>query len=74
LYITLDQLSTYLGLTESYIKEQLLLGNVKGVYDGKQWLFNKEQFAMQKDQLEHKRRQLLKELELEEDWDARDED
>ncbi|AIC95093.1 excisionase family DNA-binding protein [Shouchella lehensis] len=74
MYITLEQLSTYLGLTESYIKEQLHLGNIKGVYDGNRWLFNKEQFALHKDRLEQKRKQLLKELELEEDWDAKDED
>ncbi|WP_088103508.1 excisionase family DNA-binding protein [Halalkalibacter urbisdiaboli] len=76
MYVSIQELATYLGVTEDYIVEQIQLGHIKAVFDGKQFLLNKEQFSWHKEQLDIKRKQLLMELEepLPEDWDAKDED
>lgn len=76
MYISLNQLAVYLGVTESYLRGQLLLGNISGVFDGKTWLFNQSQFDIHKKQLDDKRKQAVKDDEepIPEDWDAHDED
>lgn len=76
MYISLKELAEFLGVTESYIRQQLLIGNIVGVFDGERWLVNKSQFMIHKQQLEAKRKQTLKDEEepIPEDWDAKDED
>ncbi|WMM31376.1 excisionase family DNA-binding protein [Shouchella clausii] len=76
MYISLQELASYLGVTQSYLMEQAHLGNIRGVYDGETWLFNKTQFEKLKEQLEKRHRQYMKEEEepIPDDWDAHDED
>ncbi|MFP7285221.1 excisionase family DNA-binding protein [Shouchella clausii] len=75
-YISLQELASYLGVTQSYLMEQACLGNIRGVYDGEMWLFNKTQFEKLKEQIEKRQRQCMKEEEepIPDDWDAHDED
>ncbi|WP_096199051.1 excisionase family DNA-binding protein [Bacillus sp. FJAT-45350] len=76
MYITVQELAEYLGVTPDYILEQVNLGNIKAVYDGEKYLFNKEQFSWHKEEIEKKLIQLRKEEEepLPEDIDVKDED
>lgn len=76
MYVTILELADYLGLPSEYIEQQIQLGHVKAIFDGEQFLVNKEQFAWHKEQIDKKRRQLAAEEEepIPEDWDAKDED
>ncbi|KMK74797.1 excisionase family DNA-binding protein [Alkalihalobacillus pseudalcaliphilus] len=75
MYITLQELADYLGVSEKYLFEKIQNGQVQAVFDGKQYLLNKKQFIWHKEQLDLKRKQVLAELEeIPEDWDAKDED
>lgn len=76
MYVTVTELADYLGLPSEYIEQQIQLGHVKAVFDGRHFLLNKEQFVWHKEQIDKKRRQhaLEQEEPLPEDWDAKDED
>ncbi|MDT8862728.1 excisionase family DNA-binding protein [Alkalihalobacillus sp. MEB130] len=76
MYISISELAAYLELSEEYIVQQIRLGHVKAIFDGKEYLLNREQFIWHKEQLDLKRKQLAQEAEepLPEDWDAKDED
>ncbi|WP_368503793.1 excisionase family DNA-binding protein [Alkalihalophilus sp. As8PL] len=76
MYVNSKELADYLGVTLQYVLEQVEKGNIKAVYDGEEYLFNKEQFTWYKEQLDLKRKQIAHELSepLPDDWDAKDED
>ncbi|WP_100404849.1 excisionase family DNA-binding protein [Bacillus solitudinis] len=76
MYVKVAELAAYLNLSEGYVYDQIKLGHIKAVFDGKEYLINKEQFIWHKEQLDLKRIQLAQEQQepLPEDWDAKDED
>ena len=75
MYVTILELAEYLGLPVEYIDQQIRQGHIKAVFDGEQFLVNKEQFVWHKEQLDKKRREhAVEEEPLPEDWDAKDED
>ncbi|WP_026675384.1 excisionase family DNA-binding protein [Alkalihalobacterium bogoriense] len=76
MYITLEELAEYLNVSVSYIKEQVTIGNIKAVYDGRTYLVNKEQFNWHKEQIEKKVAQWVEEQQedIPEDIDVKDED
>lgn len=76
MYIKIAELAAYLELPEEYIVQQVRKGHVRTVFDGQEYLVNREQFLWHKEQLDLKRRQIKEEIEepLPEDWDAKDED
>ncbi|MFC0472297.1 excisionase family DNA-binding protein [Halalkalibacter kiskunsagensis] len=76
MYVTISELAAYLELPEDYIHHQIKRGQLKTVFDGENYLVNRENFLWHKEQLDLKRKQLELEAEepIPEDWDAKDED
>jgi len=76
LYITVKEAAEYLNLPESYIEELVQQKRIRAVYDGEQYLLNKEQFNTHLEQME-KYKQLVEEIlnePIPEDMDVKDED
>ncbi|MBU8906919.1 excisionase family DNA-binding protein [Desertibacillus haloalkaliphilus] len=76
MYVTIVELAEYLGVHPEYLLEQIQIGNVNAVFDGKQYLINKAQFEWHKEQIEKKLMELKEEQmePLPEDPDVKDED
>ncbi|OLS39486.1 hypothetical protein BTR22_01040 [Alkalihalophilus pseudofirmus] len=76
MYVSIEDLAEYLGVSSLYIKEQIQKGNIRAVFDGNSYLINKAQFSKHKEQIDLKKKQLAEELAepIPEDWDAKDED
>ncbi|WP_017726930.1 excisionase family DNA-binding protein [Halalkalibacterium ligniniphilum] len=76
MYVTVKELSEYLGLSVDYLQEQIRLGHIKAIHDGEKFLVNKKQFEWHKEKLEERRKEVVALLEepMPEDWDAKDED
>jgi excisionase family DNA binding protein len=75
-YFTIKETAEYLDLSESYIERLIQEKKIRTVYDGEQYLINKEQFNNHLEQLK-KYKELVEELlnePIPEDWDAKDED
>lgn len=51
-YITVLELADYLHLSPDYVYQQIKVGNIRAVYDGEQFLVNKDQFVNTKEQIE----------------------
>jgi excisionase family DNA binding protein len=45
MYITINELAEYLHLSPDYVFQQIKAGNIRAVYDGEQYLINKDQFT-----------------------------
>ncbi|MGH0544258.1 helix-turn-helix domain-containing protein [Bacillus cereus] len=76
LYITLEEAAEYLNLPKSYIAELIQQKKVRALFDGEQYLLNKEQFNTHLEQME-KYKQLVEEIlnePIPEDMDVKDED
>jgi len=76
LYITVKEAAEYLNIPESYIEELVQQKRIRAVYDGEQYLLNKEQFNTHLEQME-KYKQLVEEIlnePIPEDMDVKDED
>ncbi|EMI9089060.1 MULTISPECIES: helix-turn-helix domain-containing protein [Bacillus] len=76
LYITLEEAAEYLNLPKSYIEELIQQKKVRALFDGEQYLLNKEQFNTHLEQME-KYKQLVEEIlnePIPEDMDVKDED
>lgn len=76
LYITIKEAAEYLNLPESYIEELVQQKRIRALYDGEQYLLNKEQFNTHLEQME-KYKQLVEEIlnePIPEDMDVKDED
>ncbi|MBJ8026837.1 helix-turn-helix domain-containing protein [Bacillus cereus group sp. N21] len=76
LYITVKEAAEYLNIPESYIEELVQQKRIRAVYDGEQYLLNKEQFNAHLEQME-KYKQLVEEIlnePIPEDMDVKDED
>ncbi|MFV8827393.1 excisionase family DNA-binding protein [Alkalihalobacterium sp. APHAB7] len=76
MYISVKELAEYLSLPEEYLFDQIRKGNVKAIYDGQQYLVNKNQFEWHKHQLDLKLEELRREAleDIPEDIDVKDED
>ncbi|MDP7992585.1 helix-turn-helix domain-containing protein [Bacillus sp. MHSD_36] len=76
LYITVEEATEYLNLPKSYIEELIQQKKVRALFDGEQYLLNKEQFNTHLEQME-KYKQLVEEIlnePIPEDMDVKDED
>ncbi|WP_242214425.1 helix-turn-helix domain-containing protein [Bacillus cereus group sp. BfR-BA-01383] len=76
LYITIEEAAEYLNLPKSYVEELIQQKKVRALFDGEQYLLNKEQFNTHLEQME-KYKQLVEEILSEpipEDMDVKDED
>ncbi|MDT3496496.1 helix-turn-helix domain-containing protein [Bacillus toyonensis] len=76
LYITIEEAAEYLNLPKSYIEELIQQKKVRALFDGEQYLLNKEQFNTHLEQIE-KYKQLVEEIlnePIPEDMDVKDED
>ncbi|HDR7432939.1 MULTISPECIES: helix-turn-helix domain-containing protein [Bacillus] len=76
LYITVEEAAEYLNLPKSYIEELIQQKKIRALFDGDQYLLNKEQFNTHLEQME-KYKQLVEEIlnePIPEDMDVKDED
>ncbi|PEQ62614.1 helix-turn-helix domain-containing protein [Bacillus cereus] len=76
LYITVEETAEYLNLPKSYIEELIRQKKIRALFDGEQYLVNKEQFNTHLEQME-KYKQLVEEIlnePIPEDMDVKDED
>lgn len=76
LYITIEETAEYLNLSKSYIEELIQQKKIRALFDGEQYLVNKEQFNTHLEQME-KYKQLVEEIlnePIPEDMDVKDED
>ena len=76
MYLTIEETAEYLDLPEQYIKNLIIQKRIRAVYDGEQYLINKEQFNRHLEQVEKYKKMLEEEMNepLPEDWDVKDED
>ncbi|WP_087963509.1 helix-turn-helix domain-containing protein [Bacillus cereus] len=76
LYITVEEAAEYLKLPKSYVEDLIQQKKVRALFDGEQYLINKEQFNTHLEQME-KYKQLVEEIlnePIPEDMDVKDED
>ncbi|EEK75237.1 helix-turn-helix domain-containing protein [Bacillus mycoides] len=76
LYITIEEAAEYLKLPKSYVEDLIQQKKVRALFDGEQYLINKEQFNTHLEQME-KYKQLVEEIlnePIPEDMDVKDED
>ncbi|MGE6346435.1 helix-turn-helix domain-containing protein [Bacillus mycoides] len=76
LYITIEEAVEYLKLPKSYVEDLIQQKKVRALFDGEQYLINKEQFNTHLEQME-KYKQLVEEIlnePIPEDMDVKDED
>lgn len=76
MYVTIKEIAEYLHLSPDYVFQQIKAGNIRAVYDGEQYLVNKEQFVTTRESIE-KQILLWKEEQLQDiptDIDVKDED
>ncbi|EJS49522.1 excisionase family DNA binding domain-containing protein [Bacillus cereus BAG1X1-3] len=76
MYITIEEAAEYLNLPKSYVEDLIQQKKVRALFDGEQYLINKEQFNTHLEQME-KYKQLVEEIlnePIPEDMDVKDED
>ncbi|ABY41600.1 helix-turn-helix domain-containing protein [Bacillus mycoides] len=76
MYITIEEAAEYLKLPKSYVEDLIQQKKVRALFDGEQYLINKEQFNTHLEQME-KYKQLVEEIlnePIPEDMDVKDED
>lgn len=76
MYLSIKETADLLSMTESHIESLILQKRIRAIYDGQQYLINKEQFNTHFEQLE-KVKKLIEEINNEpipEDIDIKDED
>lgn len=76
LYITIEEAAEYLKLPKSYVEDLIQQKKIRALFDGEQYLINKEQFNTHLEQME-KYKQLVEEIlnePIPEDMDVKDED
>ena len=76
MYLSIKETADLLSMTESHIESLILQKRIRAIYDGQQYLINKEQFNTHFEQLE-KYKKLIEEINNEpipEDIDIKDED
>jgi len=76
MYLTVQETAEYLSLSEEQIKKLILEKKIRALFDGNQYLINKEQFNTHLEQME-KYKKVVEEYMKEpipEDIDVKDED
>lgn len=76
MYLTIKEVAEYLSLKESYIENLVSQNRIRSIYDGEQYLINKEQFNTHLEQMKKYKdsvQELLNEP-IPEDFDVKDED
>ncbi|AIW87716.1 helix-turn-helix domain-containing protein [Bacillus mycoides] len=76
MYITIEEAAEYLKLPKSYVEDLIQQKKIRALFDGEQYLINKEQFNTHLEQME-KYKQLVEEIlnePIPEDMDVKDED
>ena len=76
MFLTVEETATYLQCPVDAIESLIRQGKIRAIYDGEQYLINKEQFASHLEQMEIYKKQLA-EWQAEpmpEDLDIKDED
>ncbi|MEN1969236.1 helix-turn-helix domain-containing protein [Lentibacillus sp. N15] len=76
MYLTIKETAEYLSLDEKKVRAFVLQGRIRTVYDGQNYLINKDQFSTYFEQME-KYKKLMEEYLSEpipEDIDVKDED
>ncbi|MDX8360068.1 MULTISPECIES: excisionase family DNA-binding protein [Bacillaceae] len=76
MYLTIKELADYLSIPKASIEDLILHKKIRAVFDGEQYLVNKDQFTTHMEQLE-KYKKLIDEILQEpipEDIDVKDED
>jgi excisionase family DNA binding protein len=76
MFLTVKETAEYLSLPESYISSLIQQKRIRAVFDGQQYLVNKEQFNNHLEQLEKALQELeeWKNTPIPEDMDVKDED
>ncbi|WP_062197322.1 helix-turn-helix domain-containing protein [Massilibacterium senegalense] len=76
MYLTVKETAAYLEMPESYIVQWIHEKRIRAVFDGEQYLINKEQFNHHLKQVENMKKQWEEWLTepLPEDIDVKDED
>ncbi|MGP4067114.1 excisionase family DNA-binding protein [Halobacillus sp. B29] len=76
MYLTLTETAEFLDLQEEYVLKMIRVNKIRAVYDGEQYLINKNQFSTHVEQLEKYREMIQDYLNepIPEDPDVKDED
>ncbi|MEW9668677.1 excisionase family DNA-binding protein [Ammoniphilus sp. 3BR4] len=76
MYLTIKETAEYLELPEELIRQLVLQKRIRALYDGEQYLINKEQFNHHLDQMEKLKIQWEEEAQepIPDDIDYKDED
>ncbi|AIM17078.1 MULTISPECIES: excisionase family DNA-binding protein [Neobacillus] len=76
MYLTVKETAEYLSISEKAVEKLVQQKKIRALFDGTQYLINKEQFNTHLRQME-KYKQLVEEIlnePIPEDWDVKDED
>ncbi|HLR41167.1 MAG TPA: excisionase family DNA-binding protein [Virgibacillus sp.] len=76
MYLTIKETAEYLSIDESKIKSFIFQNRIRAIFDGEQYLINKEQFTTHFDQVEKYKKLIQAYLNepIPEDIDIKDED
>ena len=76
MYLTIKEAAEYLSFPEEYVQKLIQEGKVRAIFDGENYLLNKEQFNTHLEQMEKYKKQIEEYLNepLPEDMDVKDED
>jgi excisionase family DNA binding protein len=76
MYVTIPELAEYLSMNEAKVRSFVLQGRIRAIYDGEQYLINKNQFSTHFEQVEKYRLMIQEYLNepIPEDIDVKDED
>ncbi|MFC4556771.1 excisionase family DNA-binding protein [Virgibacillus kekensis] len=76
MYMTIEETAEYLDIDQSKVRAFVLQGRIRSVYDGEDYLINKDQFSTYMEHMEKYREMIQEYLSdpLPEDPDVKDED
>ncbi|KRD82606.1 hypothetical protein ASE51_22075 [Bacillus sp. Root147] len=76
MYLTIKEAAEYLSFREEYVQKLIQEGKVRAIFDGENYLLNKEQFNTHLEQMEKYKKQIEEYLNepIPEDMDVKDED
>ncbi|GEN89458.1 excisionase family DNA-binding protein [Oceanobacillus sp. FSL W8-0428] len=76
MYLTIKETAAYLSIDESIVRTYVLQGKIRTIYDGENYLINRNQFTTYFEQVEKYRKLVQAYLDepIPEDIDVKDED
>ncbi|GGP16555.1 MULTISPECIES: excisionase family DNA-binding protein [Oceanobacillus] len=76
MYLTIKETAAYLSIDESIVRAYVLQGKIRTIYDGENYLINRNQFTTYFEQVEKYRKLVQAYLDepIPEDIDVKDED